>query len=76
MLNWMMKHDTLKFAPSNMNPVLVETWEYFKLSPASIAQDGFKKTHMLLLYPPDQYMNPQACLADTKNSKVQKSDEI
>ena len=44
-MNWMIHHVTLKFTPANMNYLLIETWEYFKLLSAKICQKYFKKTH-------------------------------
>ena len=75
-MNWMMHHVTLKFAPSHMNSFHVETWEYLKLSSATINQKAFKKVHLLPLSPSYIGTNHQACLADTQMSNRDKADEI
>ena len=31
-MNWMRHHGTLKFTPTHKNPVLIATWEAFKVS--------------------------------------------
>ena len=48
-INFLRNHRTLKFSPSHMNDVLVETWEYLKLSSATIAQEYLNKTHLIPL---------------------------
>ena len=35
-MNWIRQHGTLEFTPAHINYVLVETWESFKLSSATI----------------------------------------
>ena len=47
--NWTRKHGTLNFMPPHTNYVLIETWEYFKLSSVTITQKYFKKTHIIPL---------------------------
>ena len=46
-INCMRHHVTLKFILAHINSVLVETWEIFKLSSATITQKYFKKTHLI-----------------------------
>ena len=75
-MNWMRHHGTLKFTRAHMNSVLIETWEAFRLSPVTINQKGFKKTHLLPLDPPDIVTNHQSCIAGTQNSNREKEDEI
>ena len=75
-MKWMINHGTLNFTPSHMNDVLVETWEAFKLSSDTTAQEDFNKTHLLHFLLPDKYTNHQYFLAATQTSKDQKSDEI
>ena len=75
-INLMRKHVTLKFTPTHMNSVFVETWESFKPTPASTTQDYLKRTHLPPLSPPDQYTNHQDFLAATQKSKGRKTDEI
>ena len=45
-MNWMSNHGTIKFTPSHINSVLVETWSAFKISSAKITQESSKKTHL------------------------------
>ena len=59
-----------------MNYVLVDTWEAFKLSYATITYSNFKKTNLFPLYPLYIDTNHQACLAGTQQSNKEKSDEI
>ena len=59
-MNCMEHHGNLKFTPSCMNSVLVETWEAFKISSTTITQKDFKNTHLLPLYPHDIRKNHQA----------------
>ena len=73
-MNWMRHHVTLKYSPSHMNYVLVETWNTLKLSSVTITHKLFKKTPPR--YPPDIGTNNQACLAGTKQSNIEKADEI
>ena len=75
-MNWMRKNGNLKFMLDHMNAILVETWEYFKISSASITHDVFKKTYLTHLSPPEKYTNHQACLAATQVSKRRKTDDI
>ena len=46
-MNCMRHHGTLKFTLAQMNYVLVETWESFKISPATITHKYFNNTHLL-----------------------------
>ena len=71
-MNWIMNNVTLKFT----HAVLVEMWEYFKLSSSSITQDDFKKTHLPTLSPPDKDKNHHSCLTGTKTNKGWKADDI
>ena len=64
-MNWMSHHGTLKFTPTHMNSILVETWEAFKLSSATITQKYFNKTHLLPRYLSYISTNDQDCLAGT-----------
>ena len=73
-MNWMRNPGTLKFTLPHMNYVIVETWEDFKLSSATIAQKYFKKTLLLPLYPPDKEKNYQAFLAVTQILNRDKAD--
>ena len=57
-MNWIKHHGTLKFTPTHINSVLVETWEAFKLSSTTITHKYFKKTP-----PPSTHWT----LAPTKN---------
>ena len=59
-----------------MNYILVETWEAFKISSATINQEAFKKTHLPTLYPWEKSRNHQTCLVDTQIHKYQKADYI
>ena len=72
----MRHHGTLRFTPAHMKSVLVETWEYLKLSSAKITQKYFKKKHLLPLSPPYIGTNHQACLAGNQHSNRDKTDEI
>ena len=65
-INWMRNNETLKFTTAHTNAILVETWEDFKISSASMSHDAFNKTHLPPLYPPDQDMNIQYFLAGTQ----------
>ena len=71
-MNWMRKHGNLKFTLANMNDILVETWETFKISSATITSKTFKKTHPLSLYPTDKGTDKKFCLADTQAFNVKK----
>ena len=59
-----------------MNYVLVDTWEAFKLSYATITYSNFKKTNLFPLYPLYIDTNHQACLAGTQQSNREKVDDI
>ena len=72
----MSKNGTLKFTLDQMNDVLVETCEAFKIAYTSIKQNDFKKINLLTLYTPDQETNHQALLASTKISKGWKSNDV
>ena len=72
----MRNYGTLKFTTPNMNSALVEKWEAFKISSATITHKYFKNTHTHTLYPPDIGTKHQACLAGTQQSNREKSDEI
>ena len=48
-MNWMRHHGTLKFTSSQMDYVLVETWEAFKISSTIIIEEYFKNKHLLPL---------------------------
>ena len=65
-IKWMIHHGTLKFTPPHMNSVLVETWEDFKPSSATITQKYFKKTNFPPLYPTYIATNHKACIAGTQ----------
>ena len=43
-INWIKKNLYLKFTPSHMNIVIVETRKAFKMSSISINKDDFNKT--------------------------------
>ena len=75
-MNWMRHHGTLKFTPTHMNSVLVETWEYFKPSFATITQEYFKKTHLPPLLWRNICTNRQSCLSGTQMSNLEKADDI
>ena len=75
-INWMIHHGTLKFTPAHINYVLVETWEDFKPTSATITQKSFKNTHLLPLSPPDIGTNHQAFLGGTQQSNIEKSGDI
>ena len=59
-INWMVKHGTLKFTPSHRNSNLVKTCGYLQLSSATTTHEYFKKTHLLPLYLPDKDTNYQS----------------
>ena len=59
-----------------MKYVLVDTWEAFKLSYATITYSNFKKTNLFPLYPLYIDTNHQACLASTQQSNREKVDDI
>ena len=46
-MNWIRHHGTLKITPPHINYILVEKWEDFKISSATIAQNDFKKKNLL-----------------------------
>ena len=75
-MNWMIHHVTLKFTSSQMNYVLVETWEAFKISSATITHKAFKNTHILPLSPPYIGFNHQACLDGSQQSNRYIVDDI
>ena len=45
---WMLKYGTTRFKSHHMNSVLVETWEYFKVSYGNIIRDSFAKNSSTL----------------------------
>ena len=59
-----------------MNDVLVEPWEYFKISSEIITHKYLKKTHLFPPYLPNKITNHQYCLTDNKTSNIQSTDEI
>ena len=69
-------HENLKFSPDHINDVLVETWEYLKLSSSTITQEYFKKTHIIPLSLQDKELYHQAGLTATQMSNGQKLYEI
>ena len=44
---WILNYGTTRFQPHNMNSVLVEAWDAFKVSSGNIIVDNFSKTHIL-----------------------------
>ena len=75
-MNRMRNHVTLKFMPSNINSVLVKTWESFKLSFAKITQEDFNNIHIWPLFSTHKGVNHQACLAATQMYNDQKLNDI
>ena len=75
-MNCVRHHITLNFIPLHINYVLVETWEYFWISSAAIAQKYFKNTHTHTLSWLDIVANRQSCLAGTQIPNRDKADEI
>ena len=65
---WMLKYGNTRFKPHHRNSVLVETWETFKVSSGNIIRDGFAKTRLLPLIPPNITTNTQACVASVQTS--------
>ena len=66
----------MKFNPSHMNYVLVETWHLFQQKSACVIIDAFKKRNYCPFSPPDHDTNTQACLAATQTPSGTKSEEI
>ena len=56
---WMMKYGTTKFSPNNMNFVLVESWDAFKMSAGNIIRDSFAKPKAPPFIPTDLTTNIQ-----------------
>ena len=74
-MNWTRDNGTLKFSPPHMNYVLVETWKLSNYH-LRITQKYFKKTNIITLSPPDIGTNHQVCLTCTKQSNIEKTDDI
>ena len=74
-MDWIRKYETLKCTKDHMNYILVETWEYFRLSSSTITQEYIKKKNIIPLSQPEKGKNNHDFLADTQTSKAQKADE-
>ena len=68
-MNLQRHHRTLEFTTSHMNYVLVETWRVFQISSAPFIINAFNKTKLVLLTPPDENTNTQACLTASQIPK-------
>ena len=59
-----------------MNPILVETWDNFKVSAGNIIRDSFVQTNLPLFIPTDITKNNQACAASIQVFYGAKYEEI
>ena len=64
----MLKYGTTRFQSHQMNSVLVEAWDTFKVSSGNIIVYSFTKTHLLPLSPPNMITNTQAMVASFQTS--------
>ena len=66
----MLKYGTTRFQPHQMNSVLVEAWDAFKVSSLNIIRDSFAKTHLTPLILPNMITNIQACVASVQTYSI------
>ena len=64
----MVKYGTTRFQPHQMNAVLVESWDAFKVVSGNIIVDSFAITHILPLSPPNIITDTQAMVASVQTS--------
>ena len=54
---WVVKYGTTRIQHHQLNAVLVEAWDSFKVASGNIIVDSFAKTHLLPLSPPNTITN-------------------
>ena len=65
---WIMKYGTMRFQPHQINYILDETWEAFKVAFRNTIRYRFAKTNIIPLIPPNMITNTQACVASVQTS--------
>ena len=73
---WMLKYGTAIFLPHQINSILVEAWDAFKVSSGKTIRDSFVKTNPPTLILPDLTTNTQAFDASIQLSSGAKAEEI